>query len=189
MRSMSRLAKFLLLILLGLVITSGGAAYQFLVGFPTTFEGRRVHRVTVWTGGSGFQRDRVYYAYNASDGKEVKHGPFQRYENGHLVLQAMYRDGKVDGAIVYWDVLGHKTQEVYYHTGTPYGWANFAQGKLLKMRQEVMQDGRTVAIKTFDNDRYALEFNCGELINAAIDPSSGQMSSIANASRRACAQP
>lgn len=185
---MSRRVKFLVLILLGLAILSGGAAYQFFVGFPTRFEGRRVHRVTVWTEGTHFDRDRVYYAYNASDGKEVKHGQFQRFENGHLVLQATYRDGKVDGAIVYWDMLGHKTQEVYYHSGTPYGWANFAQGKLLKMRQEVMQDGRTVAIETFDNDRYALEFNCGELINAAIDPTSGQISSVANP-QRACAQP
>lgn len=186
---MSRAAKVLLLVLLGLVITLGGATYQFLIGFPTTFEGRRVHRVTVWTAGAHFQRDRVYYAYNGPDGKEVKHGPFERFEGGHLVLEATYRDGKVDGAILYWDMLGHKTQEIYYHAGTPYGWANFTQGKLLKMRQEVMQDGRSVAIKTFDNDRYALEFNCGELINAAINPTSGQIFSIANAGRRTCAQP
>ena len=57
------------------------------------------------------------------------------------------------------------------------------------MRQEVSQNGHTVAMKTFDNDRYALEFNCGELVNAAIDPTTGLISPIANASQRACAKP
>lgn len=186
---MSRSRKILLLLLLCLAITGGAVAYQFLIGFPATFEGRRVHRVTVWSEGSHFQRDRVYYAYTGADGKEIKHGQFQRFDSGQLVQQATYRDGRVDGAIVYWNLLGDKTQEVYYHSGTPYGWAFFAQGKLLRMRQEVLQNGHTVAVKTFDNDRYALEFNCGELINAVIDPTTGQLSPIANANQRACVKP
>ncbi|HEY7406292.1 MAG TPA: hypothetical protein VIB39_22385 [Candidatus Angelobacter sp.] len=186
---MSRAVKFLLLFFLCLAIAGGAAAYQFFVGFPTTFEGRRVHRVTVWVEGSHFQRDRLYYAYSGADGKEVKHGPFQRLESGHPVLETTYRDGKVDGPIVYRDLFGNKTQEVYYRNGTPYGWAFFAKGKLLKMRQELAQQGHTVAVETFDNDRYALQFNCGELINAAIDPTTGQISSIPNANQRACGQP
>jgi hypothetical protein len=188
-RISSRTAKFFLVLFICLAIIAGGAAYQFFVGFPTIFEGRLVHRVTVRVDGDLLERDRVYYAYSGADGKEVKHGLFRRYDNGHLVLETTYRDGKVDGPIVYWDLLGNKTQEVYYHGGTPYGWAFFAQGKLLKMRQEVSQNGHTVAMKTFDNDRYALEFNCGELVNAAIDPTTGLISPIANASQRACAKP
>ncbi|MGC2697338.1 MAG: hypothetical protein WA738_16250 [Candidatus Angelobacter sp.] len=187
---MGRAAKLALFVILPcLVIAVGAAAYQFFIGFPRTFAGRGVHRVTIWAEGKHFQAERVYYAYNGPDGKELRHGPFQRFDDGRLVQQAMYRDGKIDGAIVYWNVLGDKTQEVYYRAGTPYGWANFAKGKLFNMRQEVEEDGRSVAIKTFDNGRYLLEFNCGELINAAIDPVTGRISSIANPTRRICTQP
>jgi hypothetical protein len=181
--------KAVLLLLLCIAIVTVGAAYQFFIGFPTTFEGRWVHRVTGWSESSRFEREKVYYAYKDATGNEVKHGPFQRFEEGHLVQQALYRDGKVDGAIVYWNLLGAKTEEVYYHNGTPYGTAFFAQGKLFKLIQQVTQNGRAVGVKTFDNDRYALEFNCGELINAVIDPISGEISPIANASHRACAKP
>lgn len=184
---MGRARKLLLFFILPcVVIAAGAAAYEFFVGFPRTFAGRRVHRVTVWAEGSHFQRERVYYAYKGPDGKELKHGSFQRFDDGRLVQQATYRDGKLDGAIAFWNLLGDKTQEIYYRAGTPYGWANYAQGKLINMRQEIAEDGRTVAVKTFENNRYSLEFNCGELINAAIDPVSGQISSIAHAERRVC---
>jgi hypothetical protein len=186
---MARARKLILFYILPCVlIASGAAAYEFFVGFPRVIAGRRVHRVTVWAQDSHFQPELVYYAYN-SPGGEVKHGTFQRFDDGHLVQQATYREGKIDGAIVYWNLLGAKTQEVYYRAGTPYGWANFANGKLLKMRQEISRDGRTVAVETFDNNRYALEFNCGELINAAIDPASGEIASIPNATQRACVKP
>jgi hypothetical protein len=88
--------------------------------------------------------------------------------------------------MTFWNLLGAKTQELYYRAGTPYGWANFANGKLVSMHQEIMQDGRTVGVKNFFDNHYALEFRCGELMNVAIDPASGQMSTVANASRRAC---
>lgn len=179
--------KLLLLIVLPCLVIAGAAsAYEFFVGFPRTIAGRRVHRVTVWTEGRHFQKERVYYFYRGPDGKELRHGPFKRFDNGRMVQQATYRDGQIDGSIVYWNVLGEKTQEVYYHAGTPYGWATFAQDKLLNMRQEVAEDGRTVAVKSFENGRYALEFNCGELINAVIDPVSGQISTVTNATRRIC---
>lgn len=174
-------------ILTCLVLATAASAYEFFVGFSRTFAGRRVHRVTVWAEGKYFQKERVYYFYLGTDGKELRHGPFQRFDDGRLVQQATYRDGQIDGAIVYWNVRGEKTQEVYYHTGTPYGWANFARGRLLNMRQEVAEDGRTVAVKSFGNGRYTLEFNCGELINAVIDPASGQISAVTNATRRICA--
>jgi hypothetical protein len=186
---MSRIKKVLLGCVALLVLAGGAVAYNFFVGFPRMFEGRRVHRVTVWSQESRFRPERMYYAYTGSDGSEVRHGTFQRFENGDLVQEVTYRNGKVDGPMTYWNLLGEKTQEIYYREGTPYGWANFAQGKLVSMRQEVMQNGRTIAVKIFDHGRYSLLFKCGELINAAIDPTSGQLSSLANASRHACVEP
>ena len=187
---MPRVLKLSLLYFLPFLLLAGGAvAYQFFVGFPTTFEGRRVRRITVWTAGSHFQRDNTAYVYTGPDGKDVRHGPFQRFDNGKLVQQEIFRDGRLDGPVQYWNLLGEKTQEVYYRAGTPYGWANFASGKLFTMRQEVMQDGRSVAVKTFGNGRYALDFRCGDLIIFTIDPVSGKLSPVANASQRACAQP
>lgn len=172
-----------------LAIAAVAALYGVFIGFPKRFEGRWVHRVTVWSQEKRFQYERVYYAYTGPDGNEVKHGTFQRFDSGLLVQQATYRNGKLDGPIVFWTLLGEKTQEIYYRDGTPYGWANFIQGKLLKMRQEVLQDGRRVAVKNFDHNKYSLQFKCGELINASIDPDSGQLSSIANPTQRACEQP
>lgn len=187
---MARPRKFLLgSILICVLMAAGAAAYGFFVGFPHTFEGHRVHRVTVWAKGRHFQPEIMYYAYRGPDGKEIKHGIFHRFDEGQLVQEATYRNGKIDGTNIFWNLLGAKTQEVYYHQGTPYGWANFAQGKLLNMRQDVSQDGRSVAVKSFDHGRYALEFNCGELINAAIDSVTGQISSFASGTRKTCTQP
>lgn len=171
------------------LIGLAAVAYESFVGFPRKVEGRFVHRVTVWAPGHGLERERMYYAYTDADGREVKHGAFENFQDGRLVQRANYRDGKLDGTITYWNVLGIKTQELYYRMDTPYGWANFANGKLFSMHREIMQDSRTVAIENFDNNRYSLEFRCGELMNVSIDPLSGQVNPVANASRRACNNP
>ena len=170
-------------------IAVAAVAYEFQIGFPRKFEGRFVHRVTVWTPDHRFTRERTHYAYSDADGHEVKHGVFENFQDGRLVQQATYRNGKLDGTITFWNLMGAKTQELYYRAGTPYGWANFANGGLLSMRQDVIQDGRTVAVKNFVKDRYSLEFRCGELMNIAVDPLSGEMSPVANASRRECRNP
>jgi hypothetical protein len=185
---MSRAKKAMLLCVALLLLVSGAAAYSFFIGFPRTFEGKRVHRVTVWSKENLFRPELLYYAYT-DDGREVRHGIFQRFVSGQLVHQETYRYGKIDGPITYWNLFGEKTQEIYYHEGVPYGWANYKQGKLISMRQEIMQDGRGVAVKIFDHDHYSLQFKCGELINAVIDPNSGQLSSIPNATRHACVEP
>jgi hypothetical protein len=161
-------------------------AYEFFIGFPRKFEGRFVHRVTVRAADHPLRRERMYYAYTGADGKEAKHGVFENFQDGTLVQQAYYRDGKLDGTLIFWNLLGTKTQELYYRAGTPYGWANFANGKLLSLQQEVMQDGRTVAVKNFSDNRYSLEFRCGELMSVAIDPVSGETSAAAKAPRREC---
>ena len=171
------------------LIALAAVTYELLIGFPRRVDGRFVYRVTVWAPGHRLERERMYYAYTDAHGAEAKHGVFENFQDGRLVQRANYRDGKLHGAITYWNMLGAKTQELYYRAGTPYGWANFANGKLLSMRQEIMQDGRTVYIKNFSDNRYSLEFRCGELMNVAIDPVSGQMSPVANASRRECSNP
>src|SRR5947209_19402214 len=187
--AMYRVKRIVLSGIAVLAIAGSAVAYDFFIGFPKTFAGRRVHRVTAWSPDSHFQPELTYYAYTGADGKEVRHGNFRRFESGHLVQETTYRNGNIDGPIVYWNLFGDKTQEIYYHQGTPYGWAQFANGKLRSMRQEITQDGRTVAVKTFEYDHYALQFKCGELINISIDPVSGQLSSIPDATERACVQP
>jgi hypothetical protein len=186
---MCRANKVVLSAIVVLAIAGGTAAYNFFVGFPRIFEGRRVHRVTSWSVENHFQPELIYYAYPGPSGKEVRHGTFQRFESGHRVQQATYRHGRIDGPITYWNLFGEKTEEVYYRDGVPYGWAYFANGKLLKMQQEIFQQDHPVAVKTFNAGRYALQFNCGELISVSIDPVSGQTSSIPNPTERACAQP
>ena len=183
---MNRARKIQIFVVLAFSLLAVAVAYEFFIGFPRRFDGRFVRRVTVWVPGHGFERERMYYAYTAADGKEIKHGVFENYQDGQLVQRATYRDGKLDRVIIYWNLLGAKTQELYYRAGTPYGWANFANGKLLSMHQEIMQDGRTVGVKNFADNRYSLEFRCGELMNVVIDPVSGQISPVANASRREC---
>src|ERR1051326_7988695 len=98
---MSRIKKVLLGCVALLVLAGGAVAYNFFVGFPRMFEGRRVHRVTVWSQESRFRPERMYYAYTGSDGKEIRHGIFQRFENGDLVQEVTYRNGKVDGPMTY----------------------------------------------------------------------------------------
>ena len=187
---MNRARKIQIAIVLACsLIAVAAVAYEFLIGFPRRVEGQFVHRVTVWTPDHHLERERMYYAYTDADGQEVKHGAFENFQDGRLVQQANYRNGKLDGTITYWNVLGTKTQELYYRAGTPYGWANFANGKLWSMRREIMQDGRTVGVENFGNNQYSLEFRCGELMNVSIDPVSGQMSLVGNASRRECSNP
>jgi hypothetical protein len=176
------------IVLACILIAVATVAYEFLIGFPRRFEGRFVHRVTVWATDHRFERELVFYAYT-SDGKEIKHGIFENFQDGRKVQQATYRNGKLDGAITFWNLLGAKTQEIYYRAGTPFGWANFANDKLLAMHKEIMQDGRTIGVENFSNNRYSLEFRCGELMNVAIDPVSGQISPVADASRRQCNNP
>jgi hypothetical protein len=186
---MNRARKIQIFIVLVCSLIAVAVAYEFFVGFPRRFEGRFVHRVTVWPPDHRFERERMYYAYSDADGREIKHGIFENFQDGRLVQQATYRYGKLDGTITYWNLLGAKTQEIYYRAGAPFGWANFANDKLLAMHKEIKQEDRTVGVEDFYNGHYSLEFHCGELMNAAIDPVSGQISAVANARRRECSNP
>src|SRR5882724_10851217 len=184
---MTHAKKIVLYILLPCAILAAATVgYEFRAGFPRTIEGRRVHRVTIWSQDDYFQRDRMYYVYTGDDGKEIKHGPFQNYDHGHLVETVDYHEGKL-GTATFLNVFGDKTQEVYYIGGAPHGWANYANGKLFTMRLYILQEGHVLAAKSFANGQYSLAFNCGELINSSIDPASGQITPIPDASKRACA--
>lgn len=167
------------------VIATAGVGYARFVGFPRTIEGRRVHRVTVRDPHDWFKPLLIYYAYNAS-GKELKHGPFQRYEDGNLIQTAYFKDGRLDGTETYFNALGDKVQELYYHNDRPYGWANFSRGKVLTLRKDIFEQQRPVAVEIYRNGQYSLEFHCGELMDQQIDPTSGQLSPITNPTRRSC---
>jgi antitoxin component YwqK of YwqJK toxin-antitoxin module len=187
---MSAIGKVLLRYLLPcVVVASAAAGYEYFIGFPRMLDGHRVHRETQWEQDNILERDVVYYAYTAPNGAEIKHGPFQSFDHGALVHRIYYRDGRQDGTETFWTVLGAKTNEVYYRNGQPLGWATYAQGTVSGMRLQIFQDGRPVALKTFSDNHFALSFNCGELINEKINPSSGEISPIANATERACAKP
>lgn len=169
-----------------IALAAAAAAYGYFVGFPKTINGRRVHRVSYRETGD-VRAMVVYYAYNA--GKEVRHGPFQRFEHGVMVESASYNDGKLDGTQTFFNMLGEKTQEVYYRNGQPYGWANFTQGKLLKTRKQILQQDRPVAVEGLLNGKYYLQFSCGELINLQIDPDSGELRPIPQPTKHACVEP
>src|ERR1700704_26458 len=101
--------KVLIFVALAFAILAGAAfAYEFFVGFPRTFEGQRVHRVTVWSAEHRFERERMYYAYTRPDGYEAKHGLFENFQDGRLIQQISYRDGKLDGTITFWNQLGQR---------------------------------------------------------------------------------
>ena len=187
---MSGLKKILFRFVLPLIIVvSAAVGYEYVLGLPRLWEGRRVHRVTHWAHDNFFERDVVYYAYSAPNGTEIKHGPFESFDHGALVHLIHYRDGKQEGTETFWTVLGTKTNEIYYRAGQPIGWAMYAQGKVSGMREQIFQDGRPVALKTFSDNHFVLTFNCGELINAQVDPASGEIGAIPNATARACAKP
>jgi hypothetical protein len=170
-----------------IALAAAAAAYGYFVGFPKTINGRRVHRITHRETGDA-QATVVYYAYNAA-GKEMRHGPFQRFEHGIMTQSAFYNEGKLDGTQVFFDMLGEKTEEVYYHNGQPYGWANFMQGKLYKMRKQIFQQERPVAVEALFNGKYYLQFSCGELINLQIDADSGELKPIPQPTKHACVEP
>src|SRR5690349_16628552 len=78
--AMSNARKVLLFIVLPCAVLAVAAvAYEFFIGFPRKFEGRFVHRVTVWAADHALQRERMYLAYTGTDGKEVKHGMFENF--------------------------------------------------------------------------------------------------------------
>jgi len=77
---------------------------------------------------------------------------------------------------------------LHYQRGTPLAWANLCAVKLINLPKEIMQQGRSVAVKNFSDKHYWLEFKCGELMNVAIDPESGQSSPVSNPTRRECPQ-
>jgi hypothetical protein len=171
-----------------IIIVSLAAGYEYFVGFPRKYDGKWVHRITKLNSENPFRREQIFYAYRAAGEKrEINHGPFLTYGDlGAVIFSATYRDGKIDGIAVWSNQFGEKSHEVFYHEGEPYGWARYANGKLNEMTEDIFENGRRVASKSFSAGKYALNFHCGELINAEIDPSSGQLTHIPGNGKRAC---
>src|SRR5262245_59875086 len=88
-----------------LLTATGGLAYECVIGFPRSYEAKRVHRVTRWFGYHPsrsllFRRSIIYYVYYDQDGKEVSHGPMEKFhENGRLAYLAYYKDGQLEGPV------------------------------------------------------------------------------------------
>ena len=134
------------------------------------------------------RQEEIYYAYLDPGKKEVKHGPFLQFSQfGDVTYNAYYKDGQLDGVVTWSNQFGEKTHQVLYRQGKAYGWSIYASGKLATLKEDVFEGERRVAYKTFSNNRYSLTFYCGELIDAAIDPSSGALTHIPDANKHACA--
>ena len=175
-----------------LVLAIGLAGYECLMGFPRTYDGKRVHRITKWFRYSPsasllFRRSIIYYAYRGPDGNDINQGPYQRFhENGRIAYNAYYRDGQLDGPVTWWNTFGDKTNEVFYHQGRSVGWAIYAGGNLSSMRQDIFEGDHAVAMKLYYNGRYMLNFYCGELMNQAINPNTGEIRPALNQGQRVC---
>jgi hypothetical protein len=174
------------------LLVTGGLAYECAVGYPRTYEGKRVHRVTRWfhyhpSASVLYRRSMIYYAYTDQDGKETNHGPMQTFhENGRLAYLAYYKDGQLDGPVTWWNAFGDKTNEVFYHHGRSVGWAIYAGGNLSSMRQDIYAGDHPVAMKIYYNGRYLLNFYCGEAMNQSINPTTGETRPVSGQGQRVC---
>jgi len=175
-----------------LVLAIGLAGYECLVGFPRSYDGKRVHRITKWFRYSPsasllWRRSIIYYAYKAPDGNEINQGPYQRFhENGRIAYNAYYRHGQLDGPVTWWNAFGDKTNEVFYHEGRSVGWAIYAGGNLSSMRQDMFEGNHAVAMKLYYNGRYMLNFYCGEAMDQAINPMTGEVRPALSQGQRVC---
>jgi hypothetical protein len=174
------------------LLTTSGLTYECVIGFPTSYAGKRVHRVTKWfhyhpSVSVLYRRSMIYYAYTDRDGKETNHGPMQKFhENGRLAYLAYYKDGQLDGPVTWWNAFGDKTNEVFYHQGRSVGWAIYAGGNLSSMRQDIYAGDHPVAMKIYYNGRYLLNFYCGEAMNQSINPTTGETRPVSGQGQRVC---
>ena len=179
-------------IAVALLSVGGLAGYECMVGFPRTYDGKRVHRITKWFHYSPsvsllYRRSAIYYAYKGADGNEVDQGPYQRFhENGRIAYNGYYKDGQLEGPVTWWNSFGDKTNEVFYHQGRSVGWAIYAAGNLSSMRQDIFEGNHPVAMKIYYNGHYLLNFYCGEPMNQAINPATGEIRPALSQGLRIC---
>ena len=175
-----------------LLLATSGLAYECVAGFPRSYEDKSVHRVTKWFRYQPslsllYRRSIIYYVYTAPDGKEINHGPMEKFhENGRLAYLAYYRDGQLEGPVIWWNAFGDKTNEVFYHQGRSVGWAIYAGGNLSSMRQDIFAGDHPVAMKIYYNGRYLLNFYCGEAMNQSINPTTGEIRPLSGHGPRVC---
>jgi hypothetical protein len=175
-----------------LLAATSGLAYDCAIGFPSSYDGKRVHRVTRWfpyhpSRSLLCHRSISYFVYMNPDGKEVSHGPIEKFhENGRLAYLAYYKDGQLEGPVTWWNAFGDKTNAVFYYQGRSVGWAIYAAGNLSSMRQDIFASERPVAMKIYYNGRYLLNFYCGEAMNQSINPTTGEIRPASGQGPRVC---
>ena len=161
------------------------------MGFPGRIDGRWVHRATTWYGYDlalpiPYMRGEVAWYYVAADGGHVLHGPrIHRHRNRRFASLAEYRDGRLDGTVTHWDDHGVKTGEEFYHAGRQIGWAIYLDGRLHYWNEQILDGDRPVASRKFEDGRWRLAFNCGEMVSRAIDERTGALS-VLTGGGRAC---
>jgi len=170
------------LALLAVLLTAVAAAYEVVVGFPRKVDGHWVRRATTWYGYSlalpiPYMRGEMSWYYTLPDGRRVLHGQrVYRHRNGRYAWLAEYRDGRLVGTATRWNEHGLKTNEEFYYAGRQVGWAIYLDGQLHYWNEQILDDGRAVASRKFENGRWRLSFNCGETVSRAIDERTGELS-------------
>jgi hypothetical protein len=160
------------------------ASYEFLIAFSRLIDGEWAQRETIWHGwGMGcpfpYQRGTVYTYYEDDQGQEIRHGEFRRlHSNGVVSYRAIYRHGEFEGVVSEWNHIGLKTNETIYSNGKRLGWAVYQNGTLHYHNERLLQDGRSIASKRFENGLWFLEFHSGETPIWQIDSSTGEVSRL-----------
>jgi hypothetical protein len=77
--------------------------------------------------------------------------------------------------------------EEFYHAGRQVGWAIYLDGRLHYWNEQILDDGRPVASKNFEGERWRLAFYCGETVSRAIDERTGELS-VLGGGVRACSR-
>lgn len=157
--------------------------YELLVGWPRRVEGRWVRRVTAWhVYGLGlpipYQRGTLYYAY-AGPGGEVRHGPFRTlHGNGHVATQGAYRHGRPHGTWTSWNERGEMTNAEFWVDGDHRGWAIYDAGRVRYHNERILEDGRLVAWKRFEDGRWFLAVPVGVPPRFTIDSATGAVTRV-----------
>jgi len=164
-------------------------AYDVAVGCPRRVDGRLVRRTTTWYAYSlalpiPYMRGEMSWYYTLPDGRRVLHGQrVYRHRNGRYAWLAEYRDGRLVGIATRWNEHSVKTNEEFYYAGRQVGWAIYLDGQLHYWNEQILDDGRAVASRKFENGRWRLSFNCGETVSRALDERTGELSVLTHGGR------
>jgi hypothetical protein len=139
------------------VLAAGGAAYEYVRGFPRWYDGHIVVRHTDWYQLSmlmpvPYRHASVHYYYR-SGAALVRHGRFANYHgNGQLQTVGYYRDGKFDGRWCDFDEKGVLQGEKIWRRGRQVGWSVYLSGALHFFREDLFVGDEKVGVQTFEGE-------------------------------------